>query len=317
MSEYKWHHRWVSIPDHESGRENGRTHGVCVTKEGTIIVFHQAYNGFLTFDPDGQLISATGGDRWLGAHGLTKFEENGEEMLWLVDEKSCEVAKATIKGEVVQTFDKPDHEIYTGEKAKNYVPTWAASNPENGEVWVGNGYGSGLVHRYAADGTYLSSVSGFEDGAPGKFKCPHGVNFSYGENGLEAYITDRANSRIQVFDPEGNFLRYSSSCHSPCCFDFLGDQVLVPELFTGVKVLNKNTLEVEQEFGTGKGIGPSETDAWYPPVAPEGWPNLATTDVDITNHFIAPHGACFAPNGDIYVVEWVIGGRITKLEKIS
>ncbi len=39
-----------------------------------------------------------------------------------------------------------------------------------------------------------------------------------------------------------------------------------------------------------------------------------------TNHirpgiFNSPHGACFAPNGDIYTVEWIIGGRITKLEK--
>ena len=317
MTEYKWHHRWVSIPDHETGRKSGRTHGVCVTKDENVIVFHQAYDGLLTFDPDGALISATGGDRWLGAHGLTKFEENGEEMLWLVNQWSGEVAKTRLNGEVVQTFAQADHEAYAGDNAKKYIPTWAASNPENGEVWVADGYGASLVHRYAADGSYLSSISGAEDGAPGTFNCPHGINFEYGANGLELYITDRANSRIQVFDPDGKFIRYASSCHSPCCFDFLGDQVVIPELFTGVKVLNKNTLEVEQEFGLGKGIGVSETEHWWPPKAPEGWPNLAGTDADIPNHLIAPHGACFAPNGDIYVVEWVIGGRITKLEKLA
>jgi hypothetical protein len=33
--------------------------------------------------------------------------------------------------------------------------------------------------------------------------------------------------------------------------------------------------------------------------------------------FNSPHAACFAPNGDIYVVEWVLGGRITRLEKMG
>ena len=32
--------------------------------------------------------------------------------------------------------------------------------------------------------------------------------------------------------------------------------------------------------------------------------------------FVHPHDACFAPNGDIYVAEWVATGRITKLERI-
>jgi hypothetical protein len=31
--------------------------------------------------------------------------------------------------------------------------------------------------------------------------------------------------------------------------------------------------------------------------------------------FVHPHDACFAPNGDILVAEWVATGRVTKLTK--
>jgi hypothetical protein len=32
---------------------------------------------------------------------------------------------------------------------------------------------------------------------------------------------------------------------------------------------------------------------------------------------VHPHDACFAPNGDIFVAEWVATGRITKLERVN
>ena len=41
--------------------------------------------------------------------------------------------------------------------------------------------------------------------------------------------------------------------------------------------------------------------------SPEAW---------VDGKFIHPHDACFAPNGDIYVAEWVATGRISKLRKV-
>ena len=310
---YEWIENWAKIPDTESGRTNGRTHGVCVSKSGNVIVFCQAKNGLITFDPDGKLVSAVGGDRWLGAHGLTLMEEDGVEYLWLADQTSCEVAKVTLDGETVMTVAKPDISAYHGDNAKPYCPTWAAQNPVNGDIWVGNGYGSHLVHRYDKSGTYLATLDG--TAGAGKFAEPHGVNVRIGSAGPELWVTDRSNHRIQVFDGEGTFLRSSLSCHSPCCFDFLGDQVVVPELFTGVKVLDAKTLELVEEVGASELVGPRPDGAWWPPPAPAGWPNLAGTEYVKPGVFNSPHGGCFGPNGDIYVVEWIVGGRITKLAK--
>lgn len=307
---YSWIDRWATIPDTATGRTNGRTHGVCVTRNNQVVVFHQAENGLLTFNSKGTLIRAVGGNRWMGAHGLTLIEENGVEFLWLVDEFSSEVAKVTLEGATVMTIQRPDLPVYAQGK---YIPTWASQNPDNGDVWVGDGYGSSLVHRYDKDGHYLSSLTG--NSGAGTFDSPHGLAFRKTSDGkTELWITDRANSRIQVYDGDGNFLRASKVCHSPCCFNFLGDMVLVPELFTGVKVLKSDDFTLITELGACGVVGPaSGTATWWPPAAPDGWPNLAGTKLVRPGVFNSPHGGCFAPNGDIYVVEWIIGGRITKL----
>jgi hypothetical protein len=60
---YQWIDNWARIPQTATGVQNGRTHGVCVTRDGLVKVFHQAQNGLLTFDPEGTLVSAVGGDR--------------------------------------------------------------------------------------------------------------------------------------------------------------------------------------------------------------------------------------------------------------
>lgn len=314
---YRWIDRWLTIPDVPLGRENGRTHGLAYSRtRDRVIVFHQSDPAVLVCTPDGRVESAWG-NRFQGAHGLTIVEENGREFLWLVDEKSTEVVKTTLTGDTVLTIQRPDHPAYRGEGPRaRYVPTWATQNPLNGDVWVGDGYGSHLVHRYDARGRYLQTIDGTE--GAGRFAEPHGLNFARtASGGVELFVTDRSNHRIVVYDGEGRFLRSSLSAHSPCCFDFLGEHVLVPELFTGVKVLDLATLAVVCEIGANPNVAPNPTGAWWPPVAPAGWPNLAGTDAVQPGRFNSPHGACFGPSGDIYVGEWIIGGRLTKLVRES
>ena len=300
---YTWIDHWARIPQTPSGIENGRTHGVCVTRAGHVVVFHQAQNGLLTFAPDGSLVSAVGGDRWLGAHGLTKVIDGGTEYLWLVDQNSTEVAKVTLAGETVQTLAKPPHPTYA--QGGNYVPTWAAQNPATREIWLADGYGSSLVHRFTAKGDYVASLDGTE--GAGRFACPHGINFTQGAAGPELWISDRGNKRVVIYDGNGKFQRQTTATHSPCCFDFLGGLALVPELMTGIKVFDSKTLELVTEVGASSVVKADQQ--------PAGWPNLARTPFVKPGEFNSPHGGCFAPNGDIYGVEWIVGGRITKLAR--
>jgi len=313
IGNYRWHEDWAKIPESDTGKANGRTHAMTVTQSGDVIVFHQANPAVVTYDADGNFKSAWGD--FQGAHGLTRIIEDGTEYLWLADQDSQQVVKTTLTGDIVLELPLPKHELYdSGEK--KYIPTWAVQNPENGEIWVGDGYGAYLVHQYSASGDYLRSLDGNE--GAGRFREPHGLEFTYGKEGLELWITDRSNHRMVVYKPDGTFLRSGTTTHSPCMYHFLDDYVLIPELFTGVKVLNKHTFEVLAEFGANPDVNPhADPNEWWPPRAPEGWPNLAGTDHIQEGLFNSPHGATFAPNGDIYVAEWIIGGRITKLERLD
>jgi hypothetical protein len=314
---YEWIENWARIPETATGRSNGRTHGAAWSHtRGQLVVFHQNDPAVLFLTPDGRLDQAWG-DRFSGAHGLTVVREGDEEFLWLVDQNSCEVVKTTLDGRAVTKLDRPDHPVYRagagGPRQGKYIPTWAAQNPANGEVWVADGYGSWLVHRYDAKGRYLHSLDGTE--GAGAFQEPHGLNFVAGPDGPELFITDRANHRLVVYDGEGRFLRSSTVAHSPCAMDALGDLVLVPELFTGVKLIERETLTLVAALGDNEEVKPRADGGWWPPVAPTGWPDLAGTPFVRPGRFNSPHGACFSPAGDIYVVEWIVGGRITKLAR--
>ncbi len=48
----------------------------------------------------------------------------------------------------------------------------------------------------------------------------------------------------------------------------------------------------------------------------KGWPNIAHED-RVAGKFVSPHAACFDHTGNIYVVEWISDGRVTRLKRIS
>lgn len=300
---FEWREDWARVPDTPSGRENGRTHGVAVTRKGEIVVFRQADPAVLIFDRAGNLKNAWG-KTWAGAHGLRLVNENGAEYLWLTDERSGEVAKTTLDGRTVLTVKKPDLPVY--QKAR-YSPTWVDVNPRNGDIWVADGYGAGYIHRYTARGGYLSSIN-VSDGAVGGFACPHGIFMDTRRGTPELYITDRSHRRVQVYDGEGRFQRVwgSDFLHSPCDFAIRGKQLVVPELFGRVALLDEDDHFI---CHLGENQAVSRASGGVP-----GWPNVPASEIQ-PGRFNSPHGVgCDPETGDVYIVEWIVGGRIIKME---
>ena len=300
---YEWIDRWAEPPATPETLENGRTHGVEVTRSGDVVVFAQTRPALTIYGADGRPKQAWGDDL-LGAHGLTLVQEDGEERLWLTDQYSGEVRKTTLDGRVLARIEPPAVE---GE----YAPTWVAVNPENGDIWVADGYGTNIVRRYSADSAPLGEINGEE--GPGRFQRPHGVAFSPAG---ELFVTDRRNKRILVYDGEGRCRRWADDItHSPCSFAFHAGLIYVPELFGGLKILDAD-LHLVAELGANSDVRPAQgwpdQEGWGWPTL-EGWPDLAGTPHIQPGKFSSPHDAAVAPNGDIYVVEWIIGGRITKL----
>lgn len=298
---YRWIDNWATIPDSPLGRENGRTHGVAVLRSGEIVVFHQADPAVLFFSPDGKLLRSWG--NYPGAHGLTVVEENGQEIFWLADEVLKTVVKTSLTGEVLQSIAPPSHHLYA---EKPYIPTWVAVAEErfggNGDIWVADGYGASLVHRFDKSGAYLGSLDGTE--GAGRFNCPHGLSFDIRHSQTGFCIADRGNHRFQVFDPQGNFVRTfgANFLNSPDVGIPMGDQLLVPELVAGITILDSKDALVGR---LGFNAKASEQ---------EGWPNDRRWVAE--GRFNSPHSAAADSAGNIFVVEWITGGRITKLERL-
>jgi DNA-binding beta-propeller fold protein YncE len=295
---YEWAGQWT-VPDATEGQDNRRTHGVvCSPSTGNVVVFHQAKPAVLVFSPQGKLL-AKWGDRYLGAHGLSLAVVDGEERVWLTDQNSAEVAEFTLDGKPRRTIAKPDHPAYA--KGERYSPTWVAVNAKNGDVWVADGYGQSIVHRHDKTGKRIGAIDGTEAGALGRFSCPHGIGFN---TKGELVVADRGNKRLQIYDGAGKFLRgVTDLFHSPCSFDFHQDLMLVPELRTGVKLV-RGDRELLADLGENVKVS-----------SVQGWPNLADTEHVAAGAFNSPHGACFTRDGDIMCVEWIIGGRITRLAR--
>ena len=303
---YQWIDNWVRLPDAQPGKEDYAHHGVVVTEAGRIMVFHEGGQAVLAFDADGNLQSSWGSEL-TNAHGMTLVKDNGNEYLWMADNKSGQVVKTTLGGETVMIIERPALPIYRG---GNYSPTGVAVNEErhggNGDIWVTDGYGEGYVHRYDKAGHYVDSISG-EEGQAGRLAQPHGIWIGTRRSGRELYISDRANGRVQVYDTEGNFKRVFGSDffnpRSPSGFAAVGDLLIVVELRARLTLLDADDRLVRY-----LGENPGVSDV-------EGWPDIPE-DLVQPGRFNGPHSMAADSEGNLYVTELVTGGRITKLARV-
>lgn len=298
---YEWIDDWGEINGTQGEGYSGRTHGAAATREDFIVIFRHGDPAILILDQKGKA-QAAWGNRFAGAHGLTLVEENNRELLWLTDTASGEVVKTTLEGETLLNLEKPErHEYATGK----YVPTWVAVNETrfggNGDIWLADGYGQSLLHRFNSAGEYMTTLNG-ANGA-GRFACPHGIWFDPRKSPAELYVADRTNRRVQIFDAEGNFLRVigENFLTSPCSFALDGDELLIPELKARLSFLDGDEQSAIY-------LGENNEVEFC-----EGYPNSRAL-LEI-GKFHAPHHVAADSRGDLYMVEWIIGGRVTKLVK--
>jgi hypothetical protein len=301
---FDWIENWAVIPDTPEGRADGRTHGVVVTHDGRVIVFHLGNPAILVYNARGSLIDSWG-DRFPGAHGLTLVREGATEYLWLTDYKTGEVVKTTLEGETVLSLPFPNLDGYDDPK---YAPTWVSVFEErfggNGDIWVADGYGAAYVHRYDRSGNYLSSLDG-TTGA-GRFRHPHGLYVDTRKTDPELYIADRMNRRVQVYDLQGKFKRLLADAAdtSACAFIPHGEFTLIPEAPYRARL---TVLDPDDRVAATLG----ENDQ---ACARPGFPNdRALVE---PGRFVTPHSVASDAGGNLYVVEWITGGRITKLASV-
>ena len=331
---YAWHDEFAHMPDTDERHHGWAHHGLVLTAAGEVIGFHPNGGALLVFDRDGTLLREITCDIVEG-HGLTlTTDESGVESIWIADPRVKSrrgadgkygtdlpfgptgrvVQIALDDGRVLRELAKPDHPIYA-EQNRFYFPTWVAVDETrlggSGDVWVADGYGASHVHRYDIDGNLLLSLNGEEGG--GRFDCPHAIIID--RRGAEPllYVADRGNARVQVYDLEGTFRRTFGAgwLTSPSAFAIHNEYLVVAELRARIVVLDANDELVVA-------LGENEETCDRP-----GWPNSLDDSGDpamlVRNKFLeagkfsSPHGLSVDADGNLYVAEWLIGGRMTKL----
>ena len=306
VTAYAFDHAWFKLP---TGFPLGDCHGMAVDQRDHVWVLQQngddKHPAVLEFDASGTYVRGWGNRFARGAHGLAYDKRDGLEFLFVVDYELQAVVKCTLDGTELLALQRPVHAAYPD--GNGYRPTDVAIAP-NGDIYVTDGYGASLIHRYAADGRYLQTI-GWKGNGPGQFDCPHGICIDARGAEPVLLVADRANVRVQVLSLTGEHRQTITSrgLRYPCTLRVHGDVTIIPDLFGAVLVWDKNYTLVAT-LGAHPDMRPGE---WPKHVA--GYPSVPRED-RLDGRFISPHGITRDSKGNIYVGEWLRdGGRLTKL----
>lgn len=291
---------WGHLPP---GVKFGYTHGVQVDSQNRVIVHNQSKDSVIFFDSEGGYIKSWGPEFEKGAHGCLLRNEGGTEFLYLSDYVRHEIVKTTLDGETVWTLAWPEKSgLYRSEA--EFKPTNVAVSPD-GDIYVADGYGLFYIHQYNSRLELIRSWGGKGDG-PGQLNCPHGIWVDLRSSPPTIMVADRGNARLQRFTLDGKHIAFfQDAMRKPCHFDQnpKNGDLLIPDLHGVVTIYGRDNRAVAQ-LGDNYGV-------WER----EGWPNLPRNTWQ-AGKFITPHAACWDLEENIYVVEWIAEGRVTKLRKV-
>jgi hypothetical protein len=317
---YEAIHDWGELPP---SIKWGNTHGVVEDSHGNIYVHHTVHatstsgDSMVVFDRKGRFVRSWGKEFRGVAHGLHIRKEGRDEFLYLTvnaanpkmvpqPDMQAVLVKATPKGEIVWKIQgPPDIEAYrpaADGTPKRYNPTNIAIAP-NGDIYVGDGYGSYYVNQYNSKAEYIRTFGG-KGSDPGQLNEPHGIWVDTRGKDPVLVVADRRNNRLQRFTLDGKHVDFVPGFRLPCHFDEQKGAVVIPDLQGRVTLIGPDNQVIEH-------LGDSNPANWNNPLRTQ--PRTAF----IPGQFICPHGACFDHEGNIFVVEWVEVGRVTKLRKVA
>ena len=319
---YEAIHDWGVLPAHIKW---GNTHAVVEDGRGHVHIHHTVHatsdsgDSVVEFDGAGKFVRSWGRQFRGVAHGLQLRREGSAEFLYFTvnatnprlspqPETQAAVVKTTLTGEVVWTIQgPPEVAAYTQPNpdgsAKRYNPTNLAI-ASNGDVYVGDGYGSYFINQYDRTGKHLRTFGG-RGSEPGQLNEPHGIWIDRRTPATELLVVaDRRNNRLQRFTLDGKHVDFVTGFRLPCHFDERQGLVVIPDLHGRVTLMDRENRIVAH-------LGDSNAPVWNNPLRTQ------PRDAFVPGQFICPHGACFDHDGNIFVVEWVEVGRVTKLRKVS
>jgi len=245
---------------------------IAVDSGGRVYAYQRAEPPVVVFEPDGRVHATWGEGRIADPHGLA-IAPDGRVLL--VDRDAHQVLVFTPEGEPVGAIGTRHRPRF---QAPFNHPTGVAVAPD-GEIYVSDGYGNSVVHRFAPDGTHRATW-GRAGRGPGEFTTPHAVALDGRDRVL---VADRENDRIQLFDREGTYLEEWGDLHHP--MDIFVDN-------RGMTFVTDQTPRISQFAPDGELVGRCRA-VW----------NVA-------------HGIAGSLAGDLYLAE-MQPSRITRLVRVE
>jgi DNA-binding beta-propeller fold protein YncE len=190
-----------------NGEKFGLVSRVATDSRDRVYVFQRKDPPVVVFDRDGSYLGAWGSGAVTDPHGLKIVDD----VVYTTDRSDSVARSFTLGGEPLLELGQRGVHSDTGCVGSPWLalraagpfnhPTEMIAHP-NGDIYVTDGYRNARVHRFTQDGRLVTSW-----GAPGKaegeFHLPHSIAI---DPEGKLYVADRANKRIQIFSPEGDFL---------------------------------------------------------------------------------------------------------------
>ncbi|GAA5221956.1 6-bladed beta-propeller [Membranihabitans marinus] len=276
-----------------------------------ILLTNETKNNVIIYDKSGKLLDSWGHD-YPGGHGLTLADEGDEQFLFLTDTDRNQVLKTDLTGRVIMKYDYP---AMTGvyDYPGQFRPTETAVNPNNGDLYIADGYGKNYITQYNHKGEYIRHFGG-KGTENDNFNCCHGILVDTRDSSNPTLlITDRGNMQLKRFTLDGQYLSTIPLPGSFICRPVLKDNHIYGAVYRSttqaypdsgyITILNEKDQVVSTPGGTA-------------PMYIGGQLQEQRKDRSFLG-FMHPHDVCIDGDHNIYVPQWASKKTYpVKLERI-
>ena len=291
---------WGLRPDGSSAL--GPTHGgVVIDSKGNI--YTSANKGVVVFSEDGKVIQEYLGAKYSNIHDMEIRTEGDGEFIYGARNADAEGIKFNAHtGDIVLKLPFPEK---SGLNLKRFSPTAITVAP-NGDIFLSDGYASNHIFKFDKSGKYLMHFGEKGNGTE-QFNTAHGMTLDTRYDPPRLLVCDRNHQpkgRLLHYSLDGQFIEVViTGLGMPTSAAVQGDYVAVPDLHGRLVILDKSNTIISV---LGHNVDPKTRVNFNVPQAQ--W---------IEGVFSGTHGSYWDKNGNLYIQDWNVSGRIMKLVRAN
>jgi type 1 glutamine amidotransferase/DNA-binding beta-propeller fold protein YncE len=294
---YQVVHGWPVLP---KGFSFGHISGLDVDSHNHVWLFHRgALRPIMALDGrPGEVVASFGEGMFRRPHGL---RVDPDDNIWVTDKDDNVIYKFSPEGCVLMTVGTKGE---AGQDATHFNGVSDLAFTPQGDFYVADGYVNNRIAKFSKEGRFLFKW-GSKGTGPGRFDLPHGVAL---DAGRRVYVTDRGNSRVQIFDEDGKLLREWKGPEYGCPWGI----TVGPDGF--IYLVDGGDA---YQFQSKTDPNPTRLDhAAVLKLDPEGGVVARIGDYGrYDGQFIWPHCVAIAEDGTVYISDVHTGMRVQKFVK--